>query len=206
MREYKNYMIRPRPYISWSQLSMLEASEKTYKKIYLNGCRLPINRGMALGTEIADALETETATGNIIHDLVIASIPKLSSIEKELTGELNFGKIKIPLFGKADTANKTLTSFKEYKTGKTAWNQDKVDKHGQITFYCVIIKTITGKIPKDIELVWAPTEELPDGRYNLTGEIKRFKTQRNLTDVLKMQVRIKKAWERIGEICDEALI
>jgi len=199
-------MIRPRPYLSWSQLTLFESSPERYLNLYINEKRMFINRGMALGKEIADALETGEVTGDPIKDLVISQIPKFGVMEAELNGILKLGKIEIPLYGKADTAKKNLTKFKEYKTGQTSWSQKQVDNHGQITFYCTIIRARTGKIPQDIELVYIPTKQLPDGRVELTGDIHRIKTSRTLKDILKMEVRIKKAWEGIGQMCEEELL
>lgn len=199
-------MIRPRPYLSWTQLTTLEHSEKQYKKFYIEGGRLPINRGMALGKEVADALERDEETGDAIKDLVISQLPKFALMDHQFETEIKIGKIKIPLLSKIDTAKKDLSAFKEYKTGTTKWGQKEADKHGQITFYAVVIHSITGKIPQDIELVWAPTQKTPDGKVELTGEIKRFKTQRTMTDILKMKARMKNAWQRIAEIVEEELL
>jgi len=192
--------------LSWSQLTLFEGSPESYRKVYIDGGRIPINRGMALGKRIANALETGEETGDPIMDLVISQIPKLDIMEAELRGTIKIGKIEIPMFGKADTAKKNLTAFKEYKTGKTRWTKKQADNHGQITLYCTIIRAMTGKIPKDIELVHALTQELPDGKFELTGDVYRIKTSRALKDILQMEVRIKKAWEGIGQMCEEELL
>lgn len=199
-------MIRPRPYLSWSQLTLFENSPKTYKRVYIDGGRIPINRGMALGKEIAEAIETGESTGDPIKDLVVSQMPKLDIMEAELEATIKLGKIEIPLYGKADTAKKDLSAFKEHKTGKIRWSQKQVDNHGQITIYCVIIRALTGAIPKDIELAHALSKELPDGSLELTGDVYRMKTNRTMVDILKMEVRIKKAWEGIGKMCEEELL
>jgi len=198
-------MVRPRPYLSWTQLFTIEQSEEQYKRLYIDGKKLPINRGMALGKEVADSLESGEETGDAIKDLVIASLPKFDLMDNEFATKIKIGKLEIPLFSKIDTATKDFSAFKEYKTGATKWDQRKADNHGQITFYAVVIHSLTGKIPQDIELVWAPTHKIPSG-VELTGEIKRFKTIRTMTDILKMKARIKNAWERIAEIVQEELL
>ena len=199
-------MIRPRPYLSWSQLTLFESSPERYLDTYINEKRMFINRGMALGKEIADALETGEATGDPIKDLVISQIPKFAIMEAELEATLKLGKIEIPLYGKADTAKRDLTKFKEYKTGQASWSQKQVDNHGQITMYCTIIRAKTGNIPKDIELVYLPTKQLPDGKVEPTGDIHIIKTKRTLIDILKMEARIKKAWLAIGKMCEDELL
>ena len=185
---------------------MWESSPKTYKRIYIDGHKFPINRGMALGKEIADSLETGEETGNLMRDLIVSRFPKLDIMEQELKATIKIGKIEIKLFGKADTAKKDLSEFKEYKTGKTKWTQKQVDTNGQITLYATIIYALTGRIPKNIELVHALTETLPDGRFEFTGDIIRHPTIRTLKDIIKMKVRIKKAWEGIGRMCEDEFI
>ncbi len=191
-------------YLSWSQLDSFERGQ--YKKNYIVGDKIPLNRGIVLGKEVADALETGEETGDPIKDLVIAKLPKLDNMDWEYKVEITVGGIVIPLFSKIDTASTDLKAFKEYKTGVTPWNQDKVNKHGQITFYAVVMQALSGKIPADIELVWAPTEKQPDDSVELTGEILRFKTVKTTADMLKMKVRIKKAWLGIGELIAEEII
>jgi len=198
-------MLRPRSHLSWTQLDTLERSEEQYRRIYIEGRPIPVNRGMALGRDVATALESGEETGDAVTDLIVAQLPKFELMDNPFKVTIKVGEVEIPLLSKLDTAKADLSAFKEYKTGVTTWDQKKADKHGQITFYCVVCEALTGKVPQDIELVYAPSEYRPDGRVELTGEIKRFKTSRTTADILKMKIRMKKAWIRIGEICDEEL-
>lgn len=198
-------MLTPRPHLSWSQLNLFETSPDQYREIYLNGKQIPINRGMALGKEVADALESNEETGDIIKDLVIAQLPKMDWMDYEFKAVVSIGDIEIPLLSKFDSVNKEMTALYEYKTGSTPWNQKKADKHGQITFYCVLIQAMTGKIPEDIELIWAPTEKKDDGKVELTGEILRFKTKRTTADILKMKIRMKNVWLDIKKLVEKEL-
>lgn len=197
--------MRPRLHLSWSSLSTLERSEKEWIRIYLEGGSIPINRGMALGKRMADALEADEDTGDLGMDIVISQLPKFELMDKRMETEVVVQGQKIPIVIKPDTANKELTGFKEYKTGATKWDQRKVDEFGQITFYATGIHAMKGSIPTDIELVWAPTKKTPDGKVELTGIIKRFRTKRGLADILKMKVRMRKAWLRMEELTMEAL-
>jgi len=199
-------MITPRPYISWSQLSLFETSPESYKRAYMHGKRMYINPGMALGKKVATALETGDDTGDPITDLVIAQLPKLDVMEKEIRATIEVGGYKIPLLGKMDTAKNDLSEFKEYKTGTTPWDQKMADKHGQITFYCVIIQALTNRIPKRIELVHAVTKMTPQGQPQLTGEINRFLTTRGTKDILWAKIRMKKAWIGINKLFEDELI
>ena len=161
---------------------------------------------MALGKQVADSLETGEETGDIMTDLVVAQMPKLEEMEKEIRVTLKIAGHEISLLGMMDTAKKDLSEFKEYKTGLTAWTQKLVDNQGQITLYCTMIHALTGVIPKNVELVHAMTEKLPDGKFRLTGDIKRWPTERKLKDIIKMKVRLKKAYEGIGAMMEEELL
>ena len=198
-------MLTPRPYLSWTQLDLFEKDPEGYREVYIRGGGKPENAFMKLGKEIADAMETGQETGNAMKDLVISMIPKFDDREVEISATIKMGKTEIPLFGKMDSGKKkTLDAFKEVKTGSVKWTQRRADEHGQITFYCTIIKEITKKIPEDIELVWAETV-VDKGRPMLTGKIVILKTKRTLADIIKMKARMKKAWEGIQEMMAEEL-
>lgn len=197
-------MLTPRPYLSWSQLDLFEKDPEGYREVYVRGGGNPPNVFMRLGKEIADSMETGEETGDPMKDLVISMIPKFEQKEVEIRATIKIGKTEIPLFGKMDSGKKdNLLAFKEVKTG-VKWTQRRADEHGQLTFYCTIIKEITKKIPDDIELVWAETEVIK-GQPRLTGRVEVFKTKRTSADILKMRARIKKAWEGIQEMMAEEL-
>jgi len=198
--------MRPRPYLSPSQLIMLETSEATYIKNYIKGNRMRSNKGQELGSQIADCLDTGEMTGDPIKDLLISKMPKFENTEVELLSVLKIDGMKIPLLGRMDTATRSLKGFKDHKTGQKAWTQKQVDNNSQLTFYATQIRLLKGFIPEDIELVYAPTKKNADGILEPTGEVIVFKTTRSLVDILKMQNRMKKAWIRIGELSDQYLL
>lgn len=196
----------PRPYLSWTQLDLWEKSPDRYKQTYIYDDKMRPNMGMSFGKIMADALETGDTTGDAILDLVIAKIPKFGVMECELDAEIKDGKNTIKLFSKIDTAKRTLSAFKEYKTGQAEWTKSKANDFGQITFYATAIFLKTGKIPKDIELVHVPTKKGNNGQIEATGEILRYTTTRDMIDILRMIVRIKKAWAGIEAMCEEELL
>ena len=208
--------MHPEPYLNHTQLKTWETSPASYVKFFVEGKKLGINRGMALGRIVADALELDEETGDPLKDIVIAGIPKFEAgddIRDEfMYMTLEHGGIKIPLRIRPDRCNKALTAFKEYKTGpKESWHQAKVDRDSQITFYAtgIYIKWQElfgkGRIPDDIELVHAVTEKDEEGRPHLTGEIIRYRTKRTLLDVMKMKVRMMRAWKEIGAMLESEL-
>ena|SRR3990167_8696393 len=199
--------MHPEPYLNHTQLKTWETSKDSYYKIFVEGKKLGINRGMALGREVADALELDEETGDPLKDLVIAGIPKFEIRDEFMYMTLKDNGVEIPLRIRPDSCKKDLSGFKEYKTGpKGSWHQAKVDKDSQITYYATGLYIISGKIPEDIELVHAVTEKDDDGRLHLTGEIIRYRTKRTLLDIMKMKVRIKKAWKEIGAMVELDII
>ena len=193
----------PRPYLSHTQLSLWERSPAKYKEIYLENGRIPINRGMAFGKMIANALQDDAGTDDPLNDLIIANLPKFDKMEFEIEGTLS----GVPLYGKLDSFNnKTKKAFKEYKTGRIPWTQKMVDRSDQITFYCTLIYAKYGIRAEglDIELIYIPTDYNSTGQIEPTGEMPlRFKTRRNFINIMKMSARQKKAWAEIQQMCIE---
>lgn len=198
----------PREYISWTQLTLWESSPERYLNSYLYNKKMGINRGMALGKQLATGLENDELQGEILTDLVMAQMPKLEVSEMELHVELNTGRGQepIPLFAKIDTAKKDCNAFKEYKTGPKNWSKKQVDESGQITFYALCCYISSGKIPADIELVVAETTTLNDGSLQFTGNVYRRATKRSMAELINMMVRIKKAWAGIQAACEKELL
>lgn len=199
-------MLTPRPYLSWSQLKLLESSETRYIEQYVYGNKRGTNRGMAFGKQMADGLEKEEATGDPVLDLVMSKIPKFEIMDKELRTALKIGKEIVPLLIRPDSLKADYTAFKEYKVGQEPWSKKKVDEDGQLTFYATGLYCLSGNIPQDIELVHVETLAGEYGRIEATGNIYRHRTTRNMVDLLKMEVRIKKAWAKIQEIYSKELL
>ena len=191
-------------------MDLLERSEEKWIEQYIYGKRNRINRGMAFGKVMADSLENDEASGNILLDLVIERIPKFEIRDVPFTAELKTGKKIINIHCRPDSMKKDMSAFKEYKTGQAGWTQKKVDEHGQITFYATGMYLKTGKIPHDIELVHIVTEKedegVPNSKLRATGEIKRYKTVRTMSQVLNMIIRMKRAWDKIEKITERELL
>jgi len=197
-------VIRPRPYISWSQLTVIEASDKTYCDRYFLGKKFN-SPALSFGSVVAESLERGEATGDLNTDLILSGLPKLALADKEFRATIKVGGVDIPLLAKIDMASEDLAEFVELKTGVVPWTQARADSWGQITFYCVVAEVLTGKIPAKITLRWAQTAVGDDGAIFLTGFVKDFPTKRSAIDLLKMKNRIAKAWVRIGELTSEYL-
>lgn len=203
-------MITPRPYLSWSSMILFEKNLATWKRIYLYGEKMPVNRGMAFGRQLADALENDRLTGDPVLDMVAETLPKFEIMDQPIETVIKDGKEEIPLLAKPDTTKADFSAFKEYKTGQEPWSRHQVDEWGQITFYATVMFLITKKIPHDIELVHVKTEkETPGDRYSrlrATGEIFRHPTSRSMSEILNMMVRMKKCWKGIQKVTAEELL
>ena len=199
-------MLTPRPYLSFSQMTLFEMSPEKYADQYLFGKKQRINRNMAYGSMLADGLEAGESTGDPLLDLMMAKIPKFELMDKPFEAKLPNGKEIINILAKPDTAKSDYTAFKEFKTSVRPWSQKMADESGQITFYATAIWLKTGKIPQDIELVDVVVGYEPDGRLQPTGDIWRFPTKRTMVDVIKMTSRMKRAWAGIKSLCEKELL
>lgn len=210
-------MITPRNYLSWSSMDLLERSESKWIAQYLMGKEPPKSRAMDLGTKLADALEEDEFTGDLMTDIIVAKMPKLAIRDQIITANLNRGRgvEPIPLLAKPDTRNEDFSAFREYKSGSVPWNKRRVDECGQITFYATVGYIIRGEegrkpqLVEDIHLDWAPTKKEdpsdPHSKIIFTGEVIPFRTQRTMADVLRMMLRMRKAWEKIQLLTEREL-
>lgn len=202
--------MHPLPYLNRGQMLAIESSKATYTKIYIEQKGIPVNRGIALGRDIADALENEQETGNAMKDFIVAMLPKYDIMDKDIFIDYKIGKEVIPLKIKPDSLKKDMSAFYEYKTGaEKSWNQKKVDNDPQIKFYATGIYILTKKIP-ETKLIWAPTKKVrgEDGieRPELTGEIVEFTTHVRMSDILKMMGRMRKAWRDIETLINNEIL
>lgn len=180
--------------LSWSAISSFEYDPEQWYKKYVLKEEDPASKEMLFGSLIGKQLEKNSS--------FLPSIIRHSKMEHCF--KVTFGKI--PLVGYADSFC-TITNRKlaEYKTGKKAWDQKRVDEHGQLTMYC-LMNYITEKISPeeiDITLIWMPTQENGDFTISfvepIEENIKIFKTKRTMQDILKFGARIKSTVKAMEE-------
>lgn len=197
--------MRPRPYISYTQMMLVEKSPERYLDYYIRGRKKFSNKFMDLGKKVATSLETEEDTGDAMTDMIVSKLPKYDIMDQEIHLKIKAGKEVVPVLIKPDTVKKDHSAFIEYKTGqKGTWDRGKVDRDDQITFYATGLYTLTQKIP-EMKLIQAVTE-VDGGKVELTGEIIGYKTTRKYHDILIMKGRIYNAWKKIEKITEEELI
>lgn len=199
-------MMTPRPYLSFSQMTLFEMNPRKYVDQYIYKNKQRISRNMAYGTVMADALENDELSGDPALDLMMMKIPKFELRDKAFEVDLPEGKKTIRILCKPDTMKADMTAFKEYKSSTRAWTQKMADDSGQITFYATGMWLKTYKIPQDIELVCVVVKYNEDGSLTPTGELVRYRTHRTLVDIIKMTGRMKRAWSGINKLCESELL
>ena len=182
--------------VSWSYYSsFLYNKEKWFKKYYL-GEEQPSSLAMDFGKEIGERLASDPT--------FMPEVKRYKHFEQCLQADL--GKIK--LLGYMDTSDLENKKLREFKTGnnKNPWTQKRVDEHGQLTFYALMIYLSLGIKPDDLDihLDWMPTleadfssvesflTEMPKVVFNPEARVQSFKTKRTLKDCLLFGAEITK--------------
>jgi hypothetical protein len=176
----------PRPYLSHSQMQMVLTDPDRYVRVYLEKQEQETNEAMEFGSAVHKALEageTEHENAMIAHALLY--LPKYEKREVKIRAKVG----GIPLYGIMDGYDPKQNVGGEVKTGRSEWNQRRVDRHGQLTFYSLIKPKI-----EDWRLHWLNTA---------TGEIKTFETRRTNLDRLRFFGEVKEAWETIKKLTAE---
>lgn len=191
--------LKTRP-LSWSALSSFEYDAEQWFKRYILGEQEPPSKEMEFGSKIGKRIETDPT--------YLPCVPRLSKMEHGFNVVFN----GIPLVGYADTfCTDTNKKLGEFKTGKKAWNQKRVDGHGQLDMY-LLMHYITHKIkPEEVEifLVWLPTQENGDFSISFVEPIEKnvkiFKTKRTMKDILAFGARINKTVQAMQDYVDNHL-
>jgi len=187
----------PRPYISWSQLSLYERNPIEYASVYIYGDKRT-NPRMELGKAVAEMLEKGEEHADKDLEFYRIFIPQYP--HKEFDVKTNLGDIA--LFGKLDGWDPDKKEIGEYKTG-SKWSQKMADETGQLSFYALMLYLQYGIKPEEIKikLFWMPTIIDQFEGVKLTGDLKMFETKRNMTDLIDMMGRIRRAWKGIESLC-----
>lgn len=183
-------LINPRGYISWTQYSIFIQSPEKYYKKYILGEDQFTTKEMYFGKSISNALELDEETGDLFTDMVVSRIPKLPLREFEIKANLNTPKGEVVLLGKLDAFCDKAHIIREYKTGKQPWTQTRADKHGQIMFYSLLVWLQYKKVPTEVWLDWAVTENGDDGDIRFTGELHSFKVNVKIGEIINFMAKV----------------
>jgi len=186
----------PRGYLSWSQLNLWEKDPNMYYQVYWEGLDQFRTKYLELGKRMATTLENGfDEAHDPLFEMLAVFMPHYPKQEFDLKTVFE----GIPLVGKLDGFNEATLTIGEYKTGKN-WTQSMVNQSGQLTFYSLLVWLKYKKLPNNIFLHWARTDEDMEGNLKLTGDIRTFPTQRSLKDLILFSKRIKAAWLGICEL------
>ena len=180
----------PRGYLSWSQMDLFLRDQQEYYRRYFLGQFPPPNEAMKYGSKIHKAIAERQHQDEVI-DAFISLIPKYDIPEKKIIVNLD----EIPLLGYIDSFNSKTFNFIEYKTGKTKWTQRKVDNHGQIDFYSLMIFQKYQVIP-EAKLIWIEANY----QTGISGNIYEFTTKRTMEQLLQFASKIKKVTKGIQQL------
>ena len=154
----------PRPYLSYTQYSVFRRSPEEYRRKYLLGEQGFQSKEMAFGREIANIREQ----GEVAEDKLIAFatdlLPTYPDKNYEMTAIVKVDKKDVMLLGKFDGVNLKKHIIGEDKTGKH-WDQKKVDKWEQLTWYAYLYWKKLKRIPKLITITTFSCE-LPNCFWN----------------------------------------
>ena len=131
---------KSRPY-SWSQHSLFrEYSKEGWYNKYILGIQPPENKRMIFGKLVGQRIETDPTY-----------IPQLPRGIMEYGIEVMMDDIA--LVGYMDACDPETKTINEYKTSSpTGWDQDKVDNHGQLTLYCLLLLLKENISPEDVTI------------------------------------------------------
>lgn len=138
--------------------------------------------------------------------LFLPHLPRYEKMQERLCAVLS----GIKLVGKPDGFNLTdPKKLYDYKTGRNAWTQEKVNDCIQLKFYLLLIY-ITYKIPPEdftCGIHWLPTKREDSGDFNAIisfideKDIKTFSTKYTMQDILSFIKFIKKIYKEMEQFC-----
>lgn len=182
----------PRPYLSYSALSLWRKDKDAYRRKYYEGEKSPETEFTIYGSEIHKLIED--------GKLEVEKHPR-DKWQSEVTLEAEVQGV--PVLGTLDLFNpktKAVTDIKtgiRYKDGRPRWNSVSVQKLDQLPFYQMLVRAKYGKVQKTAKLVWLETvwEEYAD--TIVFDGINLETTRRKLALTGKQQVfnRVIEAWE-----------
>lgn len=147
---------------------------------------------MEFGSKVSKALEEGKDTGDALVDAVVALLPAYSLREHEIRVTLKTPSGTVDLLGRLDTFDPVAPRFREYKTGRTQWDQNKAKKHRQMPHYGTLVYLKYSKLPTEAWLDWAETELDDNGDVRFTGNLKSFHVKLGMQEILEYMALVSK--------------
>lgn len=177
--------------VSWSQLSSWNFNKHQWASRYLFCEPSTPNAKMVFGNTVGDSLATP-------NSMMPELDPYLDGI-KEYKLETTMNGLN--LIGYADhyCPQRRVLNENKTSTNPVQWHQKKVDEHGQLTMYALILLLEEKVKPENIEmwLNFIPVNEKRYGVLELPEQptFLRFPTKRTTKQVLLFGAQIKKTLE-----------
>lgn len=177
---------------SWSQHSMFrDFSKEDWFDKYILGNPTPTNKRMMFGKAVGERIEKDPTY-----------IPQLPRGMMEYGIEVDMGNIR--LVGYMDAYEPVSKTVHEYKTSSPdGWAQKKVDDHGQLTIYALLLMLKENIKPEELSmnLHHMHTEESGDFSIKFASPftLVSYPTQRATKDVLLMGAEIIKLRKEMEE-------
>ena len=192
-------LILPKKHLSWSAMNCWMSNPERFRREYFECSDKLDTKYLRFGKGIAKMIE-DGKHKELLPDLVVYEKPEFE-IKCEVAG--------VPMLSYLDSYDPTTNVFREYKTGKHAWTQAKVQKHDQLTLYATMLKHLTGKMPEYCDLDWIETKEgavevddfwrTNEKAINTTGRIVSFHREFDEREIDRMEYLIAKSAEEISE-------
>jgi len=195
--------------LSWSQLSAFEWNKEEWYDRYVLFKKPVISREMEFGTMVDQRLQEDPAfhpeipRGESLQHKILTKFEKMHLIA--ILDSFSPSR-RIPKFGASGTV-KTKVQIDDYKTGKKAWDQKRIDESGQLTFYAFTLWLHEKIHPKDVALGiwWLPTQE--NGDFSISqlkgSKVQHFQSSRTMQDLLKFGKYIKATVKEMEEYVKE---
>ncbi len=182
--------------LSYSQLASWEFNKEQWYRSYILGIREPANMAMLMGNKIGDAIGT--------IDNPIPGLDPVGIKEYELHAKMG----DISLVGYCDHYCPIRKVLNENKTSTTKdrWTQKKVDEHGQLTMYCLMLFLQHKVKPEDVQIFlnFIPVIEQGDFTLALPDPVRftTFETRRTTRDILMYGAYIQNTVKLMDEYID----
>lgn len=193
--------------MSSSQMELWKKNPERYKSEYFERGKKLRTRYLEFGSGVHAMIEDGTYIEQLPHLRVYPE--RELEIRAEIEG--------VSCFSYIDGNDPVNNEFGDYKTGKTAWTQSRLQKSEQMLFYAVILRNRTGKIPDRCGLHWIETYDhedkdqafwKDDKKVKLTGKVvtlyRKFderELDRMESEIVKVAYEISDAYrEFINEI------
>lgn len=186
MKAMNKLKFNKRP-LSWSAISSFEYNPQQWYSKYILHTPPSDSIAMDFGKKFAKSVENRTP---------LVPVTIYEEVEYPLKTTFN----KIPLVGYLDTY-KPHTAFREYKTSKNIWTQEKCDNHGQLKMYALMLYLIHKVKPEDLTIHLDCIQTKEFGNFEvafLDNTIHSFEVKLNMKDILLFGSRIMKTVDEMN--------